>query len=80
MADHSDNLEIDIHEPSFVRDPYSTYERLRAECPVMHSDLYDGFWLLTRHEDVKQAATDWRTYTSSVPGVAAIPIIMRRTE
>ncbi len=80
MTDHSGEMEIDIHEPSFVRDPYPTYDQLREKCPVMHSDLYEGFWLLTRYEDVKQAATNWRTYTSSVPGVTAIPIIMRRTE
>ncbi|MGH8865543.1 MAG: hypothetical protein ACREVZ_12985, partial [Burkholderiales bacterium] len=80
MTDRSDEMEIDIHGPSFVRDPYPAYEQLRAKCPVMHSDLYEGFWLLTRYEDVKQAATNWRAYTSSVAGVTAIPIIMRRTE
>ncbi len=36
--------------------------------------------MLTRYEDVKQAAIDWHTYTSSVPGVTAIPVINPRTE
>jgi len=80
MTDHSGEMEIDIHEPSFVRDPYPAYDQLREKCPVMHSDLYEGFWLLTRYEDVKQAATNWRAYTSSVPGVTAIPMITQRTE
>ncbi|MGH9845007.1 MAG: cytochrome P450, partial [Blastocatellia bacterium] len=80
MTERFDKMEIDIHEPSFVLDPYPTYDQLREKCPVMHSDLYGGFWLFTRYEDVKQAATGWRTYTSSVPGVTAIPIITQRTE
>lgn len=70
----------DIHEPSFTANPYSVYHRLRDQCPVAHSPLYGGFWLLTRYDDVKQAAMDWRTYTSSVVGVTAIPIITPRTE
>jgi cytochrome P450 len=71
---------LDIHESKFALDPYPTYERLRAECPVKHSELYGGFWLLTRYADVRHAAIDWRTFTSSVVGVTAIPIITRRTE
>ena len=71
---------MDIHDPTFARDPYPTYERLRAECPVQHNGLYGGFWLLTRYADVRHAAVDWRTFTSSVVGVTAIPVITRRTE
>ncbi len=71
---------MDIHDPTFARDPYPTYERLRAECPVQHNGLYGGFWLLTQYADVRHAAVDWRTFTSSVVGVTAIPVITRRTE
>lgn len=72
---------FDPHAPAFVEDPYPTYALLREECPVLHSDRYmDGFWLLTRHEDVRRALADWQTFTSSVPGVTAIPMITQRTE
>jgi cytochrome P450 len=75
---------VDIHAPEFARDPYPTYAELREQCPIIHSDQYaddfGGFWMLTRYDDVKSATVDWRTYTSSVPGVTAIPIITRRTE
>ncbi len=72
--------DMDIHEPEFVLNPYPTYMQLREKCPVMHSHHYGGLWLLTRYEDVRKAALDWQTYTSSVPGVTAIPIITRRTK
>ena len=76
--------QLDIHAPDFARDPFQTYSALRAGCPVVHCDNYmqefGGFWPLSRYTDVKQAALDWRTFTSSVAGVTAIPVITRRTE
>jgi cytochrome P450 len=76
----ADQDDFDIHNPAFVVEPYPTYNQLRDNCPVMHSYLYGGIWLLTRYEDVRTAALDWQSYTSSVPGVTAIPIITQRTE
>src|SRR5918994_7004646 len=75
-----DTEDFDIHAPAFAADPYPTYERLRRECPVVHGSQHGGYWLLTRYEDVREAARDWRTYTSSVPGVTSIPVATRRTE
>ena len=75
-----DHDNLDIHAPDFVADPHPTYARLRSACPVMHSQGYGGFWLLTRYQDVRKAALDWQTYTSSVVGVTAIPIITQRSE
>lgn len=73
-----DNL--DIHAPEFAANPFPVYEQLREKCPVLHCEEYGGFWMLTRYEDVKQAVLDWRTFTSSVVGVTAIPVITQRTE
>lgn len=72
--------DVDIHDPAFVRDPFTAYDRLRRECPIARSNQHDGFWLLTRYEDVRAAAINWRDYTSSVAGVTAIPVITPRTE
>jgi cytochrome P450 len=73
-------LHFDIHDPAFVRDPDAAYGELRTKCPVMRSLLYGKFWLLSRYEDVKAAALNWKTYTSGVVGVTAIPVITPRTE
>jgi cytochrome P450 len=75
MAHH-----VDIHDSAFARDPYATYAELRSKCPVMRSLLHGKFWLLARYDDVKQAALDWKTFTSSVVGVTAIPVITPRSE
>jgi cytochrome P450 len=50
------------------------YARLRDQCPVAHSDAWGGFWALMKHDDVANAAADWRTFITSqqnvVPKVA----------
>ena len=65
---------------AFVRDPFAAYDRLRRDCPLARSNKHGGFWLMTRYEDVRAAAINWRDYTSSVAGVTAIPVITPRTE
>jgi cytochrome P450 len=64
---------FDHHDPAFVADPYSILDRVREERPLLHTDRYGGFWLLTRYEDVTRAALDHESFTSSVVGVTIIP-------
>lgn len=80
MSPSNPHDNLDIHSREFASDPYPVYDELRQECPVMRSEHYGGFWLLSRYEDVRQAALDWQTYTSSVVGVTAIPVITPRTK
>ena len=71
---------FDHHDHRFIEDPSPAYEELRARCPVSRSPRYGGFWLITRFEDVRRAAKDWPTFTSSVPNVTAIPSSHPRSE
>ena len=65
--------DFDHHDPRFIENPSPVYEELRTRCPVSHSPRYGGFWVVTRYEEVRRAAKDWKTFTSSVPNVTAIP-------
>jgi cytochrome P450 len=49
-----------------------TLSKMRSLCPVAHSDSYDGFWVITRYEDVLQVAQDWGSF-SSAHGLSVIP-------
>ena len=40
---------------------------------MLRAERYGGFWLLSGYDDVRNAARDWRAFTSSVPNVTAIP-------
>jgi cytochrome P450 len=44
-------------------DVFSTYSRLRATCPVGRSEKYDGFWYLTKNEDIFAAEQDPATFS-----------------
>ncbi len=72
-------LRFDHHDPRFVRDPESVFGPIRDEHPVLHSDLYGGFWVLTRYDDVTAAALDHESFTSAVVGTTLIPPSQPRT-
>jgi cytochrome P450 len=66
-------VSFDHHDRRFVEDPESVIGAIREEEPLVHSDLYGGFWLLTRYDDVTRAALDHDSFTSSVVGTTIIP-------
>jgi cytochrome P450 len=66
-------------DAAFLHDPYPAYSRLRAAGPVLwRDDVFQGAWLLTRHEDVELALRDPRFssqrtggWVKRIPGVDA---------
>ncbi|GAB3615671.1 cytochrome P450 [Okibacterium endophyticum] len=80
LAGFGPDGQFDHHDPDFVVDPWETYARLREESPVLHSANYGGFWLVSRYDDVVAVASDWQSFTSSVPGVLLIPSGIPRTD
>jgi cytochrome P450 len=56
-----------VFDPDYADDPEATLGRLRAECPVARSELFGGYWVLTRYADIKRALADPETFSSSSP-------------
>jgi cytochrome P450 len=54
---------FDHHAPEFGDHLNGIFEFMRSRCPVAHSDAYDGFWVLTRFDDVMRVARDDTTYS-----------------
>ncbi|GAC1484190.1 MAG: methyl-branched lipid omega-hydroxylase Cyp124 [Solirubrobacteraceae bacterium] len=58
--------------------PHELFSRLRGRCPVHWSasipeyPAEDGFWSVTRAEDVHAVSRDWRTFSSEEGGVTAV--------
>ncbi len=46
------------------RDPHATHARLRAGCPVAHSNKWGGFWTLTKYEDIVAATVDKTAFSA----------------
>jgi cytochrome P450 len=57
--------------------PNELFARMRSECPVHWTSRItefpeeDGFWSVTRADDVRTVSRDWRTYSSELGGVTA---------
>ncbi len=72
--------DFDSHDPSLARDPFPTYERLRAAGPVTWSERWDGFWVAVGHEEVAAAARSRHLVTGrtlpdgTVQGVTIPPL------
>jgi cytochrome P450 len=48
---------------------HAVFADLRARCPVAHSNAFDGFWAVTRYQDVYDILLQPETYITSVRNV-----------
>jgi cytochrome P450 len=61
--------EYDPTLPETFDSAHQEFARLRSRCPVAHSTAFDGFWAVTRYDDVLSILMDPQTYTTSVRNV-----------
>ncbi|SDS65707.1 cytochrome P450 [Bradyrhizobium canariense] len=54
---------IDPFSHAFLSDPYPHHEAMREAGPVVWLEHY-GIWAMARHQEVRDALTDWQTYCS----------------
>lgn len=47
-------VEFDHYDPAQAQDPYPRYEQLRKSCPVGWSEAHEGFWVVSRYEDIAE--------------------------
>jgi cytochrome P450 len=58
--------------------PHELFRELRGKCPVHWTSKIteypeeDGFWSVTRADDVHEVSRDWATYSSELGGVTAL--------
>lgn len=60
-----DRLQYDHRDSRIVVAPHDLWRRLRAQCPVIHSDRYGGFWFVSRYNDVRTVLNDCDTFTTT---------------
>ena len=54
---------IDPFSRAFLENPYRQHEILREAGPIVRLEHY-GIWAMARHQEVRDALTDWQTYCS----------------
>lgn len=67
QARHRD-VRFELADPTVAHEPGPFYDKLRRTCPVAHTEDYGGFWIISRYDDVHDAARN-PTVFSSAEGV-----------
>ncbi len=60
--DHFNDFDLD--SPEFTAEYEDVLASLVSRCPVAHSDVAGGYWVVSRYEDVRACAQDWQTFSS----------------
>ena len=77
---HQPVYDLDNTDPELLGRLFETLNEIRQTCPVAWSPAFDGFWVLTRYDDVSKAARDFEDFTSAsgimIPATgASMPVI-----
>lgn len=65
---------FNIYDPGHVAVKKQAYAYARAHCPVPFTDNDEGFYLITRFEDVRQVLLDPASFSSTGLGPRPVPI------
>jgi cytochrome P450 len=58
-------VDFDHTDREFMQNPYEMFGTLRERHPVARSTKFDGFWVLSRYDDLIAAARDPQTFSSA---------------
>ena len=61
--------EYDPTLPETFDSAHEVFADLRARCPVAHSNSFDGFWAVTRYEDIRGILMEPEIFSTSVRNV-----------
>ncbi len=56
--------DYDIFAPEYIKNPFPTWDNIREECPVAHTERWGGSWMPTRYEDLFEIAQDIQHFSS----------------
>jgi cytochrome P450 len=62
---------FDVHDPAMADDPYTTYARLRQQCPVGRSEKHGGFWIVSAYDDIFELCRQPDVFSSNPAGIPA---------
>jgi cytochrome P450 len=56
--------DFDLDAPEFAANYDEVLTDLVTKCPVAHSNVAGGYWVVSRYEDVRECAQDWERFSS----------------
>ncbi|MDV2477587.1 cytochrome P450 [Rhodococcus zopfii] len=57
--------DFDIDDPKFNEHFFDILDEMVAKCPVVRSNVGNGYWMVTNQEGVRKVGQDWRTFSSA---------------
>lgn len=80
MSGKADPVDFDTSDPQLGADLFGSLNALRDTCPVAWSTAHDGFWVLSRYEDVARASVETDSFTTTKgimipPNVKSVPAL-----
>jgi cytochrome P450 len=57
--------DFDIDDPGFNENFFEILDEMVEHCPVVRSNVGEGYWMVTRQADVRKVGQDWRTFSSA---------------
>ena len=57
--------DFDLDDPAFNENFNETLNFMVRKCPVVHSQVGRGYYLLNTQDDVRAAAQDWKTFSAA---------------
>lgn len=61
--------DFDVDPNETFDSPHALFDELRQRCPVAHSNDLEGFWLLTRYQDISDSMSDFSMFSTAVQNV-----------
>ena len=65
----NDLHEFDADVVEGFDDAHAVFKDLRGRCPVAHTSDFEGFWLLTKYDDVISALADYENFSTAYQNV-----------
>lgn len=65
----NDLHEFDADVAETFDDAHALFKDLRGRCPVAHSADFEGFWVLTKYDDVIRALADYENFSTAYQNV-----------
>ena len=67
---------LDLFDPAHSERLWEVLAYARSQCPVLKTDADDGYYIVTRYDDLRTVLEDPETYSSVQAGLRGVPILM----
>ena len=67
---------LDLFDPAHAERLWEVLAYARSACPVLKTDADDGYYIVTRYDDLRAVLEDPQTYSSEQAGLRGVPIKM----